>query len=103
MKMIDGPKLQLGGREFTVAPATIGAIKRQMIGYRDHPVGDPARFDVSMQFILETLKRNHPDVDMTFLEEHLDSRNMMAVMNVIQESSGFEPKKDEAPGEPAAA
>ncbi|WP_207000746.1 hypothetical protein [Trinickia mobilis] len=103
MTMIDGPKLTIGDREFTVAPATIGAVKRQMAGYRDHPVGDPARFDVSMQFILETLQRNHPDLDMEFLDQWLDMRNLSSVMQTIQSASGFETKKDDAPGETPAA
>jgi hypothetical protein len=101
--MIAGPKLILGDREFTVAPATIGAVKRQMQGYKDHPAGDPARFDVSLNFILETLKRNDPDVDMAFLEQHIDMRNMLPVMTVIQDAAGFEAAAEGAPGEPQSA
>lgn len=98
--MIAGPKLTLGDREFTVAPANLGSIKRQMKGYEAHAAGTAERMDVSMQFVLEVLQRNHPDVDMVFLETWLDTRNMPGVMATISTAAGYEEK---AEGEQAAA
>lgn len=92
--MIAGPKLTLGDREFTIAPANLGSVKRQMKGYEEHAPGTVARMDVSMQFVLDVLQRNHPDVDMAFLETWLDTRNMPAVMAVISTAAGYEEKQE---------
>jgi hypothetical protein len=92
--MISGPKLTIGDREFTVAPATLGAIKRQMKGYQDNPVGSGERIDVSLNFILETLQRNHPDVDMAFLEQWVDARNSAEIMKTIGAAAGYEEKAE---------
>lgn len=92
--MISGPKITIGEKEFTVAPATLGAIKRQLQGYRDNEQGSPERIGVSLQFILETLQRNHPDLDMAFLEEWVDVRNSPEIMRVISTAAGYEEKVD---------
>jgi hypothetical protein len=101
--MISGPKITIGDRTFTVAPATLGSIKRQMQGYKEHEVGSPDRIDVSLNFILETLQRNHPDLDIAFLEQWVDVRNSPEIMRVISSAAGYVEASDE-PGEaqPAA-
>jgi hypothetical protein len=96
--MIPGPKITIGDRVFTVAPATLGAIKRQMKGYQDNAVGSAERIDVSLQFILETLQRNHPDLDMAYLEQWVDVRNSPEIMRTIGAAAGYE-EKGEAVGE----
>lgn len=96
---IDGPRLVLGDRTFVVAPATIGAIKRQMQGYAKHEPGTAERLDVSLAFVLAVLKRNDPDVTIEFLEDAIDARNMPDVMSAIAGSAGYEETK---PGETAA-
>lgn len=101
--MISGPKITIGDRVFVVAPATLGSIKRQMQGYKDHPVGSPERIDVSLNFILGALQRNHPDVDIAFLEQWVDVRNSPEIMRVISTAAGYVEAGDTAgEAQPAA-
>jgi hypothetical protein len=100
--MIDGPKLTIGDREFVIAPANLGAMRRQLLGYQKHEAGTAERLDVSMQFILDVLHRNHPDVDMAFLDEWVDARNMSSILTTIQSAAGYKASGDADAGEPKA-
>lgn len=97
--MIDGPKLILGDREFTVPPANLKAIRAHNTARTKADATAQDKIDANVAFILTTLQRNHPDLTEDFLLEHIDARNQIDVMQAIQEAAGYTKAE---PGEASA-
>jgi hypothetical protein len=102
--MIDGPKITIGDREFVVPPANLKAIRAFTSVRENADATSTDRQNANIAFILNTLRRNYPDLTEDFILEHVDTRNQVAVMTKIQESAGFvkqEPVSGESTAETA--
>ena len=92
--MIEGQKLQLGGREFIAPPAPFMCMRK----YADMFNGKAeATAEIMADIILITLQRNYPELTQDELDMLLDVENMRAAFKVVMRVSGM---KDAAPGEP---
>jgi hypothetical protein len=87
--MIDGPKLTLGGQEFTVPPANLKAIRAHTEARTKADATAQDKIDANVAFILTTLRRNYPDLTEDFVLEHVDARNQIDVMQKIQQAAGY--------------
>jgi methanogenic corrinoid protein MtbC1 len=96
--MIPGPKLTLGGAEYTVPPLPFIALKkhkaflgRAMRGEID-PQSALEDFETMADCVYQALKRNHPDLTQESLDAALDMRNIAEAFQTVMQAVGFKEK-----------
>lgn len=96
--MIPGPKLTLGGTEYTVPPLPFIALKthKAFLGRAMRGEVDPQTalddFETMAECVYLALKRNHPELTQASLDEVLDMRNIAEAFQAVMQSVGFREK-----------
>ena len=98
--MIDGVKVRMGGREWVIAPLTLGQLRRlwpqiQRLG----AVGagmDKGDIAIIVELVTNALQRNYPDLTPAKVEDLLDLGNAGIVLNAVLTGSGLGPAMGEA-------
>lgn len=101
--MIDGVNLTIGGRDFTVPPLNLKALKKLTPTIQSIvDAGDDlslAQLDAIVDVVHTALARNYPDLSRDEVEELLDVVNMEPTIRAVLEASGLTKR---APGEAAS-
>jgi len=93
MALLSGVKVQMGGRDFTLPPLTLGALKK--IGDKIYILSEmssiptPDQIDAMAQIILSSVNRNYPEVKQDELIELLDLGNLKSVFEAVLGASGI--------------
>jgi hypothetical protein len=103
MTMIPGVQITMGGEEWTVAPLTLGQLRRLMpqvqqlteIGAR---MGE-SQIAAVVEIVTAALQRNYPDLTTDAVAEILDLGNSAQVLHVVLTGSGL---RERRPGEAMA-
>lgn len=98
--MIDGKKITLGGREFTVPPAPFVAMRKYKPVFSGEQAPD---FEMMGDIVYMALKRNYPELDQAEFEAQcLDVANMRAAFDAVMNTSGMEAREpgEAQPGNP---
>lgn len=90
--MVDGTVLKLGdGKEYVIAPISIGAIKR--FGERISQFSTMTleeQINLSIDLLQASLKRNYPEITKEYIEDELlHMGNIFDIMVTITNASGF--------------
>ena len=98
--MIEGVKINLGGREFVAPPLNFKALRLLtpklglLATMGDVPTGE--QIDVVIDVVLAALSRNYPDLTRDDLEALLDLANLATALTAIMGASGLEKTTGEA-------
>lgn len=100
--MIDGVTVRMGGRDWVVAPLTLGQLRRlwpqvQRLGEIGAGIGEN-EVAVVVEIVTVALQRTYPGMTPAKVEELLDLGNAGMVLNAVLTGSGLRP----APGEAVA-
>lgn len=93
MALLSGVKVSLSGREFTLPPLTLGALKK--IGDKISILSEmstvptPEQIDAMCQIILSSVNRNYPEVTQDELLELIDLGNLKSVFEAVLGASGI--------------
>lgn len=95
-QLIDGVKVNIGNRDFIIAPLNFKAI-RKLRARIAALTGDneDEKFEAFLDIIHSALLRNYPEMTLEDVEELLDLPTSGQVVSIILQHSGFVPK---APG-----
>lgn len=98
--VIDGVTVRMGGRDWTVAPLTLGQLRRlwpqvQRLGEIGAGMGE-AEVAVVVEIVTAALQRIYPGMTSAKVEELLDLGNAGAVLNAVLTGSGLRPALGEA-------
>ncbi|HEY1257779.1 MAG TPA: hypothetical protein VGF34_00910 [Stellaceae bacterium] len=103
--MIPGVVIEMGGRDWTVPPLTLGQLRRLMPKVRQlSAVGSEMgeeQIDVLVEIVAAAVQRNYPDATLETVEQLLDLGNAGAVLNAVLTGSGLR-LRETAPGEATA-
>lgn len=105
MALIEGVRINLGGRDFVAPPLNFKALRQLtpklaiLASMGDVPTNDQT--DVVLDVVLAALTRNYPDLTREELEDLLDLANLAKALEAIMGASGLERTTGEAPA-PAA-
>lgn len=98
--MIDGVTVRMGGRDWIVAPLTLGQLRRlwprvQRLGEVGAGMGDE---DIAslVELVTTALRRNYPDMTSEKAADLLDLGNAGMVLNAVLTGSGLRPVLGEA-------
>lgn len=100
MTLIEGVKLNLGGREFVAPPLNFKALRKftpqlaVLSKMGDVPTAE--QIDVVLDIVHTALVRNYPDLNRDDLEELLDLANLAKALEAIMGASGLERTSGEA-------
>jgi hypothetical protein len=100
MTLIEGVKLNLGGREFVAPPLNFKALRALtpklaiLSAMGDVPTGE--QIDVVLDVVHAALVRNYPDLTREELEDLLDLANLAKALVAIMGASGLERTSGEA-------
>lgn len=92
MSQVDGTKVNLGGRDFTVPPLNFAALRRLesdialIQGLGDVP--GPQHIDAIVRIVHAALVRNYPDVTEAEVAELIDMGNLASVLKAVMGISG---------------
>jgi hypothetical protein len=89
--MIEGITITFGEREFTVPPANMKTVKAWLKANTEIAPNTLEYFEAVTDFVFNTLRRNYPDLERDFVDEHLDGRNRNVVLKAIADSAGLVP------------
>ncbi|MGH7052552.1 MAG: hypothetical protein ACREFA_01845 [Stellaceae bacterium] len=98
--MIDGITVRMGGRDWIVAPLTLGQLRRlwphvQHLGESGAGMGEK-EVSVVVEIVTAALQRTYPGMTPAKVEELLDLGNAGAVLNAVLTGSGLRPALGEA-------
>jgi hypothetical protein len=101
--MLPGVTIEIGGREWTVPPLTLGQIRRLGAAIAtlgtDRPLLDGETVGAIVTVVTAAMQRNYPDLTEDAVAELLDMATAPAVFLAVLTGSGF---KRGAPGEDLA-
>jgi hypothetical protein len=107
--VIDGVRVRMNGRDWIVAPLTLGQLRRlwpqvQRLGEVGTGMGED-EITAMVELVTAALQRNYPDLTPERVADLLDLGNAGAVLNAVLTGSGLRPAMGEAvaPGISAAA
>jgi hypothetical protein len=98
--IIEGVRLNLGGRDFVVPPLTLKSLRKmanRLSALRtmgDIPTDDEV--EVVVEIVHAAMVRNYPDLTTDDVEELMDMANLKSVMLAVLQGSGL---SRSAPGE----
>lgn len=111
--MIDGQKIYMGGREWTVPPLTLGQMKRlapklALLAQAGAPSAMTAEeIDAVAEIVAAALSRNYPETTAASALDLLDGGNTVTVYAAVLTGSGLRLGEDrgegESPAKPEAA
>jgi hypothetical protein len=103
--MIPGVVIEMGGRDWTVPPLTLGQLRRLMPKVRQlSAIGGEMgeeQIDILVEIVAAAVQRNYPDVTPASVEQLLDLGNAGAILNAVLTGSGLR-LRETAPGEAPA-
>ena len=103
--MIPGIVIEMGGRDWTVPPLTLGQLRQLMPKVRQlSTIGSEMgeeQIDILVEIVTAALQRNYPDTASESVAQLLDLGNAGAVLNAVLTGSGLRPGAG-APGEEPA-
>lgn len=100
MTLIEGVKLNLGGRDFVAPPLNFKALRQLtpklaiLAAMNDVPTNEQT--DVVLDVVLAALVRNYPELTRDELEDRLDLANLTRALEAIMGASGLERTTGEA-------
>lgn len=99
--MIDGVAVRMNGRDWIVAPLTLGQLRRlwpqvQRLGEVGAGMGED-EITAMVDLVTAALQRNYPDLTPEKVADLLDLGNAGAVLNAVLIGSGLRPAMGEAP------
>ena len=106
MAILEGQKVNLGGRDFVVPPLNLRALR--ILGPRfaelaslsgNTAVFDPASLDTMVDIIHAAIVRNYPEITKDELSDLLDMGNLGPVFQAVAAQSGM---RQVSPGEALA-
>jgi alkylhydroperoxidase/carboxymuconolactone decarboxylase family protein YurZ len=93
MALIDGVRINLGGRDFVVPPLTLGALRALQPQFKElaniGPLPSGEQIDAAAEVIHRALRRNYPDVTLDEILELVDVRAFPDVLAAICGASGL--------------
>src|SRR5271156_3917475 len=105
MAMLPGIKIEIGAREWTVPPLTLGQLRRlapELGKITAHAsMLDAEVIAAVIRVVAAALLRNYPDLAEETVEEMLDLGNAGEVLNAVLAGSGL--RRGARPGEDRAA
>lgn len=91
--LIPGLPMQIGGREFVIAPLTLGQLRRLMPKVKQlAQVGanmSEAQIGTLVEIVTAAVQRNHPDVTVDTMENLLDLGNAGDVLTEVLSGAGL--------------
>lgn len=105
--MIPGITIEMGGRQWTVPPLTLGQLRRLMpkiarLAEIGSAIGE-SEIDMLVDIVAAALARNYPEITAEKLEDLLDLGNAGVVLNAVLSGSGLTPAGGSSqPGEASA-
>jgi hypothetical protein len=95
--MIPGIEIELGGRKLMVPPINLASLEflHERLSAFKGGVSIEA-VNTVLDATHAALKRNYPDIERSFLAEHLDVANMHEVMQAVMDVAGLRRKEFEA-------
>jgi hypothetical protein len=96
--MIEGKKVQMGGKEWIVPPLNFRSLKAHREALMTATPASLVASGKVVDLIHEALKRNYPELTLDELEDMLDMGNALAVTEAVLGVSGLvERESGEAP------
>ncbi|MDI3260041.1 MAG: hypothetical protein QJR02_10135 [Sinobacteraceae bacterium] len=101
--MIDGVRINLGGRDYVAPPLNFGALKRlqpelEQLARLSGPL-TAQQIDAVCKIVHAALLRNYPELDLATVEDGLDLGNMAAVIEAVMAHSGLRRVEGQRSGE----
>ena len=98
--VIDGVTVRMDGRDWIVAPLTLGQLRRlwpqvQRLGEVGAGMGED-EITAMVELVTAALQRNYPDLKPEKVADLLDLGNAGAVLNAVLTGSGLQPVMGEA-------
>jgi len=93
MALLDGVRLNLGGREYVVPPLNFAALRRlehdiqTVQGLSGIPTGEA--IDAVVRIAHAAISRNYPDITVEDMAELIDMGNITHVLNAVMGVSGL--------------
>lgn len=92
--MIEGKAINLGGKEYTVPPLSLGQIRKlqkdiERIGQLDAASLDDAAVDTMLKVVHAGISRNYSEMTLDELAEIIDLGNLRAVTEAVLGVSGL--------------
>lgn len=105
--MIPGVTIEMGGRQWTVPPLTLGQLRRLMpkiarLAEIGSAIGE-SEIGMLIDIVAAALARNYPEITAEMLEELLDLGNAGPVLNAVLSGSGLAPAGGPLPPGEASA
>lgn len=105
--LLDGIKVNLGGKEYTVPPINLKALRQLGPKFASMAKAvdtgnisglfEGAQLDTMLEVILSAMSRNYPDLTKDDLEEVVDLGNLVDLFGAVCAQSGLK-KQEGAPG-----
>lgn len=97
MAIIDGARIRLRGREFTIPPLTLAAIKRLTLNGSIAAINAASasgamsveQIDAALALVYEAMRPNYPDITVDEIADLVDMGNMKPVVQAVMAQSGF--------------
>lgn len=103
--MMPGAVIEMGGREWTVPPLTLGQLRQLMPKIRQlSAIGtemSEEQIDILVEIVAAAVQRNYPDASSETVAQLLDLGNAGAVLNAVLTGSGLR-LREGMPGEAPA-
>lgn len=93
MATLDGVKINLGGRDYTVPPLTLRMLRkhgenlRQLSTLDDIPT--PEQIDAISAIVLDAMCRNYPELTKDDLDDLVDMRTLPKLFRAVAGQSGL--------------
>ena len=98
MALLNGVKIEMGGREFILPPLTLGVLKRmgsRLSGLtKIEGVPDPETIDLMADIIHASMVRNYPEVTKEEVLDLVDLGNLQQTFMAVLGNSGLVPKNN---------
>jgi hypothetical protein len=103
MALLDGIKVNVGGRELIIPPLNLRALRKLKekikLLEKMNTVPGEEEIDALLDIVTSAVQRNYPEITRDNLEDLVDLANLQEVVPAVLAASGLVRRKEAAPGE----
>lgn len=102
-ELLDGVAIKVGRRDLIVPPLNLKAVRKveKLLPVLEGRSGEASFLDAAVEVLTLAIQRNYPDMTREDVEECVDLGNLPRLIEAVMNVSGFGPKGQAAPENPA--